>query len=58
MRRLGEMRFHPVLTAHPTEARRRAVATGIRRIGDLLTERDGAMAGTLTGADVDRRLLE
>ncbi len=58
MRRLGEMRFHPVLTAHPTEARRRAVATGIRRIGDLLTERDGAMAGTLTGQDVDRRLLE
>ncbi|AJW78018.1 phosphoenolpyruvate carboxylase [Clavibacter michiganensis] len=58
MRRLGEMRFHPVLTAHPTEARRRAVATGIRRIGDLLTERDGAMPGTLTGQDVDRRLLE
>jgi phosphoenolpyruvate carboxylase len=58
MRRLGEMRFHPVLTAHPTEARRRAVATGIRRIGDLLSERDGTIAATLTGADVDRRLLE
>jgi phosphoenolpyruvate carboxylase len=57
-KRLAELRFHPVLTAHPTEARRRAVSTGIRRISDLLGERDVATAGTVTGSDIDRRLLE
>jgi phosphoenolpyruvate carboxylase len=57
-KRLAELRFHPVLTAHPTEARRRAVSTGIRRISDLLGERDLATSGTLTGSDIERRLLE
>nr|WP_307827282.1 phosphoenolpyruvate carboxylase [Subtercola frigoramans] len=57
-RRLRELRFHPVLTAHPTEARRRAVASGIRRISELLSERDATSAGTLSGAENDRRLLE
>nr|WP_221420584.1 phosphoenolpyruvate carboxylase [Conyzicola lurida] len=56
--RLADLRFHPVLTAHPTEARRRAVSSGIRRISDLLGERDVATDGTVTGADIDRRLLE
>ncbi|QEO14049.1 phosphoenolpyruvate carboxylase [Agromyces intestinalis] len=57
-RRLDALRFHPVFTAHPTEARRRAVASGIRRIADLLARRDGAAPGALTTADLDRRLLE
>ena len=57
-RRLADLRFHPVLTAHPTEARRRAVSTGIRRISDLLGERDVANPGTVSGGDIDRRLLE
>src|SRR5690606_31860346 len=30
--RLSELRFHPVFTAHPTEARRRAVSSSIRRL--------------------------
>ncbi len=36
---LGKLEFHPVFTAHPTEARRRAVEGKIRRIGKLLAER-------------------
>jgi phosphoenolpyruvate carboxylase len=56
-RRLDTMRFHPVLTAHPTEARRRAVATGIRRITELLDERDHSDNATAR-AENERRLLE
>jgi len=56
-KRLRTLRFHPVLTAHPTEARRRAVASAIRRISELLAERDasgarlGARPGARPGAD-------
>ncbi|MGD8195178.1 phosphoenolpyruvate carboxylase [Herbiconiux sp. P18] len=64
--RLRTLRFHPVLTAHPTEARRRAVASAIRRISELLAERDAALPGTDASAasasvllaDNERRLLE
>ncbi|BDZ52219.1 hypothetical protein GCM10025867_44600 [Frondihabitans sucicola] len=55
--RLQNLRFHPVLTAHPTEARRRAVASGIRRISDLLEERDAAV-NDVARDDTERRLLE
>jgi phosphoenolpyruvate carboxylase len=37
--RLQAIRFHPVFTAHPTEARRRAVADSIRRLARRLTGR-------------------
>ncbi|GGF26246.1 phosphoenolpyruvate carboxylase [Subtercola lobariae] len=56
--RLKGLRFHPVLTAHPTEARRRAVASSIRRISELLAERDVLQPGTLGSSENDRRLLE
>ncbi|WIE76954.1 phosphoenolpyruvate carboxylase [Curtobacterium sp. MCSS17_007] len=55
--RLADLRFHPVLTAHPTEARRRAVTTAVRRITDLIDERDGARNATAR-AENERRLLE
>ncbi|WP_394554438.1 phosphoenolpyruvate carboxylase [Agromyces sp. MMS24-JH15] len=57
-RRLEGLRFHPVFTAHPTEARRRAVASSIRRVSDLLSRREGAHEGALPTVELDRRLLE
>ena len=35
---LSRLEFHPVFTAHPTEARRKAVEGKIRRIADLLED--------------------
>ena len=55
---LGRLRVHPVLTAHPTEARRRAVATALRRISDLLTDLDDPRHGASEQADIRRRLRE
>ncbi|MFG6401923.1 phosphoenolpyruvate carboxylase [Microbacterium sp. P04] len=49
--RLQNLRFHPVFTAHPTEARRRAVSSSIRRLAGLLDDRDVAVA---EGADARR----
>ncbi|HWU45841.1 MAG TPA: phosphoenolpyruvate carboxylase [Humibacter sp.] len=56
-RRLAELEFRPVLTAHPTEARRRAVASAIRRISDLIAEHDDPRLGTLARHENQRRLL-
>ncbi|GAA6122264.1 phosphoenolpyruvate carboxylase [Bifidobacterium psychraerophilum] len=36
---LEKLEFHPVFTAHPTEARRKAVEGKIRRVAELLEER-------------------
>lgn len=58
LRRLQELEFRPVLTAHPTEARRRSVSRAIRRISDLLAERDALAAGGTSRAENDRRVLE
>ncbi|MFD1504486.1 phosphoenolpyruvate carboxylase [Georgenia yuyongxinii] len=56
-RRLGELEFHPVLTAHPTEARRNAVASSIRRITELMSERDDPRWGRGALEENRRRLL-
>ncbi|MEJ1087200.1 phosphoenolpyruvate carboxylase [Microbacterium sp. Mu-80] len=56
--RLAELRFHPVFTAHPTEARRRAVSGSIRRLSDLLGQHDDASAGGAEEQRAVRRMLE
>jgi len=55
--RLQSMKFHPVFTAHPTEARRRAVSDSIRRLAALLDERDVAVGGTAQQQN-ERSMLE
>ncbi|MBT2485236.1 MULTISPECIES: phosphoenolpyruvate carboxylase [unclassified Microbacterium] len=57
-RRLGGLRFHPVFTAHPTEARRRAVSSSIRRLSELLTQHDAASEGGAEQHRARRRMLE
>jgi phosphoenolpyruvate carboxylase len=54
---LADLRVHPVLTAHPTEARRRAVTQALRRISALLAGLDGR-PGAGERAELRRRLRE
>jgi phosphoenolpyruvate carboxylase len=56
--RLQAMRFHPVFTAHPTEARRRAVSASIRRLATLLEEHDAALRNGADERRASRRMLE
>ncbi|MFT4235183.1 MAG: phosphoenolpyruvate carboxylase [Microbacterium sp.] len=58
LERLHEMRFHPVFTAHPTEARRRAISTSIRRLSDMLVENDVTPSGPAQLRLVGRMLEE
>ncbi|WP_109210867.1 MULTISPECIES: phosphoenolpyruvate carboxylase [Microbacterium] len=58
LKRLQSMRFHPVFTAHPTEARRRAVSTSIRRLATLLEEHDASLRGGADERRAERRMLE
>ena len=55
---LESLRVHLVLTAHPTEARRRAVVEGLRRISDLLRVVDDQRAGAAEHAEARRGLRE
>ncbi|MEU5995054.1 phosphoenolpyruvate carboxylase [Spirillospora sp. NPDC047418] len=51
------LEFRPVFTAHPTEARRRAVVTAIQRISDLLTRLNEA-PGASEREETERSLRE
>ena len=55
---LHRLRVHPVLTAHPTEARRRAVAASLRRIGHQLDRYDDPARGPVERGVALRRLRE
>jgi phosphoenolpyruvate carboxylase len=55
---LAGLRVHLVLTAHPTEARRRAVVAALRRISGLLDVLDDQRAGATDHDEARRGLCE
>ena len=55
---LAGLRVHLVLTAHPTEARRRAVVAALRRISGLLDVLDDQRAGATDHDEARRGLRE
>jgi phosphoenolpyruvate carboxylase len=55
---LGRLRITPVLTAHPTEARRRTVLIALRRVDRLLRRLSEPDIGPADDRDVRRRLRE
>ena len=55
---LGSLRVHLVLTAHPTEARRRAVVAVLRRISGLLDRLDDPRTGAADLQEARRGLRE
>ena len=55
---LADLRVHPVLTAHPTEARRSAVTETLRRISTRLDELDDDRRGASAQGEARRRLHE
>ncbi|HWT33097.1 MAG TPA: phosphoenolpyruvate carboxylase [Microbacterium sp.] len=57
LERLQNLRFHPVFTAHPTEARRRAVSSSIRRVAGLLAEYENSAHDGADQRRAERRML-
>ena len=55
---LDDLVIHPVLTAHPTESRRRAVVAAIARVGAQLEALDDPRASSREEREARRRLLE
>jgi phosphoenolpyruvate carboxylase len=56
--RMDRLVIHPVFTAHPTEARRRAVASALNRIAVQLERYDDARNGPDERSFARRRMLE
>ncbi|MCU0279122.1 MAG: phosphoenolpyruvate carboxylase [Candidatus Nanopelagicales bacterium] len=56
--RLEGLHIHPVLTAHPTEARRRAIATALRRVSEQLQRLENPRLGLEEKNAAHRHLLE
>lgn len=56
--RLEGVCFHPVFTAHPTEARRRAVSASIRRLSELVDELSAESRGGSAEQRTTRHMLE
>jgi phosphoenolpyruvate carboxylase len=57
-RLLDDLVIHPVLTAHPTESRRRAVVAAIARVGAQLEALDDPRVSSREEREAKRRLLE
>jgi phosphoenolpyruvate carboxylase len=55
---LDGVEIHPVLTAHPTEARRRAVVTALHRIADQLDRTGDPRLGDSDRVEAERRVRE
>ena len=55
---LAALRVHPVFTAHPTEARRRAVTSALGRVGDQLERLAEPGVAEAPRLEIRRRLLE
>ena len=55
---LATLRVHPVFTAHPTEARRRAVTSVLRRVGEQLERLADPRVSEAPQPETRRRLLE
>ncbi|MDQ6921238.1 MAG: phosphoenolpyruvate carboxylase [Candidatus Dormibacteraeota bacterium] len=55
---VAELELHPVFTAHPTEARRRAVVTAVRRIDNQLEVLEDPRCSADEQREARRRLLE
>ena len=55
---VNRLRIHPVFTAHPTEARRRAITESLKRVAAQLKRFDEIEVDDALAQDIRRRLLE
>ncbi len=54
---LDRLRFHPVLTAHPTEARRTSISAALGRVAGALDDRSDPRSGPAAVAAAEDRLM-